>query len=113
MFKMGLHCSFEHLKHKLWPKEGPEKVKNRPNLLGYRERTTYCWKALDESYNFSLDCISFGGLLTKLWGFKVVGVPNGVISGLPLGSLGKEKPFGCRLHGQQQGIYKGEGGGFP
>jgi hypothetical protein len=20
---MGLHCSFEHLKHKLWPKEGP------------------------------------------------------------------------------------------
>ncbi len=23
MFKMGLHCSFGHLKHKLWPKEGP------------------------------------------------------------------------------------------
>jgi hypothetical protein len=23
MFKMGSHCSFEHLKHKLWPKEGP------------------------------------------------------------------------------------------
>jgi hypothetical protein len=22
MPKMGLHCSFEHLKHKLWPKEG-------------------------------------------------------------------------------------------
>jgi len=22
MSKMGLHCSFEHLKHKLWPKEG-------------------------------------------------------------------------------------------
>ncbi len=22
MFKMGSHCSFEHLKHKLWPKEG-------------------------------------------------------------------------------------------
>jgi hypothetical protein len=21
--KMGLHCSFKHLKHKLWPKEGP------------------------------------------------------------------------------------------
>jgi hypothetical protein len=23
MFKIGLHCSFRHLKHKLWPKEGP------------------------------------------------------------------------------------------
>jgi hypothetical protein len=23
MSKMGPHCSFEHLKHKLWPKEGP------------------------------------------------------------------------------------------
>jgi hypothetical protein len=23
MSKMGSHCSFEHLKHKLWPKEGP------------------------------------------------------------------------------------------
>jgi len=22
MFKTGLHCSFGHLKHKLWPKEG-------------------------------------------------------------------------------------------
>jgi hypothetical protein len=22
MFKMGSHCSFGHLKHKLWPKEG-------------------------------------------------------------------------------------------
>jgi hypothetical protein len=23
MFKMGSHCSFGHLKHKLWPKERP------------------------------------------------------------------------------------------
>ncbi len=23
MSKMGSHCSFKHLKHKLWPKEGP------------------------------------------------------------------------------------------
>jgi hypothetical protein len=33
----------------------PKKVKNRPNLLGYRQHATYCWKALDESYNFALD----------------------------------------------------------
>ncbi len=24
MSKMGSHCSFGYLKHKLWPKEGPE-----------------------------------------------------------------------------------------
>jgi len=23
MSKMGSHCSFGHMKHKLWPKEGP------------------------------------------------------------------------------------------
>jgi hypothetical protein len=27
MSKVGSHCSFGHLKHKLWPKEGPEGVK--------------------------------------------------------------------------------------
>ncbi len=41
MSKMGLHDSFEHLKDKLWPKEGP-KVK------GFQEspmdKMTYgCW----------------------------------------------------------------------
>jgi len=40
MFKMGLHCSFGHLKHKLWPKEGPGidpiylAVDNMPNTVG-------------------------------------------------------------------------------
>jgi hypothetical protein len=51
MSKMGSHCSFEHLKHKLWPKEGlgPQKVKNKPDLLVCRGRETYHWKALDDS----------------------------------------------------------------
>ncbi len=40
MFKMGSHCSFGHLKHKLWPKEGPGidpiylAVDNMPNTVG-------------------------------------------------------------------------------
>jgi len=42
----------------------------------------------------------FECLLAKLWGSKVAGVPFGAISGLPLGSPGREKPFGCRLCGQ-------------
>jgi hypothetical protein len=76
MSKMGSHCSFGHLKHKLWPKEGthesasfdsrPLKVGNRPEILGCRERATYRWKGLDETYNFTLDSNSIEGLLRKL-----------------------------------------------
>jgi hypothetical protein len=61
----------------------PLKVGNRPDLLVGRERATYHWKALDESYNFALDCMSIGGLFTKLWGSKVAGVPTWAIFGLP------------------------------
>jgi hypothetical protein len=65
MSKMGSHCSFGHLKHKLWPKERsrvelqfdsrPQKVENRPDLLSCKGCATYRWKAIDESYNFTLD----------------------------------------------------------
>ncbi len=78
----------------------PEKVGNGPDLLGCRQRETYHWKALDEGYNFASDRTSIQGLLIKLWGSKVVGVPIGVISGLPLRSPGREKPFGCRPCGE-------------
>jgi hypothetical protein len=76
-----------------------KKVGNRLDLLGCRGHATYLWKALDESYNFALDRITIQSLLAKLWGSKVAGVPTSVISGLPLGSLGREKPIGCRLCG--------------
>jgi len=51
-------------------------------------------------HTFASDHISIRGLLAKLWGSKVARVPFGAISGFPLGSPGKEKPFGCRLRGQ-------------
>jgi hypothetical protein len=82
----------------------PQKVKNRPDLLNYRGRATYCWKALDKSYNFALNCIVIRGLLAKLWGSKVVRVPFGAISGLPLGSPGKKSHLdvgsveSCRIY---------------
>jgi len=82
----------------------PQKVGNWPDLLSCRERATYRWKALDDSCNFALDHTSIEGLFAKLWGSKVAGVPVGGISGLPLGSPGREKPFGCRLRGQPQSI---------
>jgi len=34
------------------------KVKNRPEILGFRERAKYCWKALNKTYNFALDRIA-------------------------------------------------------
>ncbi len=82
----------------------PEKVKNRPNLLGFRRRATYRWKALDETYNFASDRTSIRGLLAKLWGSKVPGVPAGEILGLPRESSGREKPFGCGPRGEVQSI---------
>jgi hypothetical protein len=91
----------------------PQKVGNRPNLLICRGRATYRWKALDESYNFALNRIAIRGFLTKLWGPKVARVPFGAISGLLLGSPGKNSHLdvasveSCRVY------YKGEGGGFP
>jgi hypothetical protein len=54
----------------------PLKVGNRPKILGCRKRATYCWKGLDETYNFALDGKSIGGLFRKLWSFKAAGVPK-------------------------------------
>jgi hypothetical protein len=90
-----------------------KKVRNRPDLLSCKGRATYHWKGLNESYNFVLDCIAIRGLLAKLWGFKVAGIPFGAISGLPLGSPEKNSHLdvasveSCRVY------YKGEGGGSP
>jgi hypothetical protein len=80
------------------------KVGNRPEILGCRQCATYCWKALDESYNFASDRTSIRGLLAKLWGFKVPGVPQGGISRLPRESPGREKSFGCGSCGESQNI---------
>jgi hypothetical protein len=79
----------------------PLKVGNQPEILGCRRRATYHWKALDESYNFSLNRTSIRGLLAKLWIFKVPGVP-GEKSHLDVSPLESHKVY-----------YKGEGGGFP
>jgi hypothetical protein len=57
-----------------------KKVGNQPDLLVYRQRATYRWKALNKSYNFALDRTSIQGLLAKLWGSKVAKVPVGAIS---------------------------------
>jgi len=113
MFKMGLHYSFGHLKHMAKRRAGSQiasltpdqkKIKNRPDLLSFRQHVTYHWKDLDENHNFALDRTLIRGLLAKLWGSKVAGVLAGAISGLPLGSPGKERPFGCKPRAEVQSI---------
>jgi hypothetical protein len=84
--ELGLHDPFRQLKHKLWPNEGPEvklaidswplKVGNCPDFLAWRWCTTYYWKAFNKGYNFASNLILIGGLHTKLWAPKVVGVPT-------------------------------------
>jgi len=88
----------------------PLKVWNRPLPDVRFWSATRSWKALDESYNFALDRIAIQGLLAKLWGSKVSGVPFGAISRLPRGGPGKNSHLDV---GSVESHYKGEGGGFP
>ncbi len=78
-----------------------------------KQRATYCWKALDEGYNFALDLIAIGGLRRKLCVLKVVKVLAMGISGLPLGSPRTKSHLDVALVERHRVYYKGEGGGFP
>jgi hypothetical protein len=91
----------------------PLKVRNRPLPDVRFESATRRWKALDQSYKFSSDRVTIGGLLAKLWGSKVPRVPFGAISGLPRGSPGKNSHLDVGSVESHKVYYKGEGGGFP
>ncbi len=85
----------------------PLKVRNQPNSLACRQCETYRWKSLDEGYNFASDLIAIGGLHKKLCALKVARVPVVAISGLPLGTPGTKRPFGCGPRGVAQSILYG------
>jgi len=91
----------------------PLKVGNRPLPDVRFGSATRRWKALNESYNFALDCITIGDLLAKLWGFKVPGVPFGAILGLPRGSPGKNNHLDVGFVESHRVYHKGEVVGFP
>jgi hypothetical protein len=123
MSKMGSHHPFEHLKHKLWPKERSG-VKLAIWLLTIktRESTQFpcvqvaCHIPLKSSrwgYNFALDLISIRSLHTKLWGPKIAEIPTLKISKLPFGSPGTKCHLDVGLVERHKIYYKGEGGGFP
>jgi hypothetical protein len=91
----------------------PLKVGNRSDFLVCRWRATYCWKFLDEGYNFASDLISIGSLQTKLWALKIAKVWILGILGLPLRSLGTKCHSSAGSVAKNKIYYKGEGGGFP
>jgi hypothetical protein len=91
----------------------PLKVGNWPNFLVCRWCATYCWKALEEGYNFVSTLISIKDLHTMLWGPKVVGVPTLEILGLSFGSLETKCHLDVGLVERHRVYYMGEGGGFP
>jgi hypothetical protein len=123
MSKMGSHCPFEHLKHKLCQKRSrksnwqfdswPVKIRNQPNFLACRRHVTYPWKGFNEGYNFALDFIMIKGLHVKLCAFKVVRIPTVGISGLPNGSPRTKNHLDVAPVERRRVYYKGEGDGFP
>jgi hypothetical protein len=126
---MGSHDTFEYLKHKLWPKEGPG-VKLAVWLLTTKSRELTQFPCVQvacdillESFQWGLKLcfISIEGLHTKLLGPKVAGLPTLAISKLPtlaisrlpLGSLKIKSHLDGGLVERHIVYYKGEGGGFP
>ncbi len=91
----------------------PLKIGNRPNFLACRWCATYCWKALEEGYNFAWDLTLVGGLHTKLWASKFSWIPISRILGLQLGSPRTKWHLGVGPVARHRKYYKGEGGGFP
>jgi hypothetical protein len=110
---MGSHCSFKHLKNKLWPKEGSgvklpvwlpiRKSWESTNLLGCRGRTTILLQTASPSEVCSQGYgapKSRESQLARFWDSHL-GIPRKK-NHLDVGSMASHKVY-----------YKGEGGGFP
>jgi len=91
----------------------PLKVGNRPLPDVASRSATWCWKALDEGYNFGLDLVPIQVWGEELWASKVPGLQPGTVSGLQLGSPGKKSHLDVASAESCKVYYMGEGGGFP
>jgi len=81
--------------------------------LAFRWRATYCYKALDEGFNFSSEFISIRGLHAKLWAPKVARIPVVRISRHSFGGPRIKCHLDVGLVERHIVYYKGESGGFP
>jgi len=123
MSKMGSHDPFGHLKHKLWPKEGPwvELTIWLP-ITKNRESTRFpCMQVacdiLLESFWWRLQ-LYFRPLFNRRSTHKIMspqsrGNPVVGISRLPLRNLGTKCHLYVGLVERHRVYYKGKGDGFP
>jgi hypothetical protein len=116
---MSLHCSFEHLKHKLWPKEGsgiktanltPDHKKSgiHPIYLATKgvshtigKLSTRATTLLKIASRFEVCSQSYEA--PKSWESQLARFWDS-----HSGGLGREKPFGCRSVASHKVYYKGE-----
>jgi len=88
----------------------PLKVGNRPLPDLQIESATWCWKDLDEGYNFGLDLVAIKLGSRELWAPKVPGLQPGQFRdnfGTPTWESREKEPFGCNLSGALQRILYG------
>jgi hypothetical protein len=112
---MGLYCSFEHLKHKLWPKEGSGvKLSVWLPTRKSRESTRFTWLQttchipLESSQRELQLCLRPHFDLSSAR--KVMGLQS---PGSPAGILGEKSHLDVGPVERSRIYYKGEGGGFP
>jgi hypothetical protein len=120
---MGSHCSFGHLKYKLWPKEGPgvelpgvcqfwlPTTKSRESTQNTWLQTTCdiplesSWRELQLCFRPHFDPRS----ARRVMGIQSPGSPTGRDFGTP----GKKSHLDVVPETWCREYYKGEGGGFP
>jgi hypothetical protein len=119
MSKTGSHCSFGHLKHKLWPKERP-KIKLTIWFVITKSWESTQFTCLQRACDILLKCywwtlqLCLRSHLNQKSARKVMGVPTCSISRLPLRSPEtKKNHLDVGLVVSHKVYYKGEGGGFP
>jgi hypothetical protein len=91
----------------------PLKVRNWLDPDVCKWSATHRWKALEESYKFSLDFILIRGLSRELWAPKVPRVQIEIVSRLLIGSPRIKSHSDAGAAKQCKEYYIGEGGGFP
>jgi hypothetical protein len=120
---MGLHDSFGHYKHKLWPKEG-SKVKLVVWLPTIKSQESLWFPCLQVAYEIPLKRswqglqLCFRGHLNQSFSNKIMGPqshksPNFENFDIPIWESQDKMSFGASLMARHKVYYKGEGGGFP
>jgi hypothetical protein len=115
MSKMGSHCSFRHLKHKLWPKE-----RSRSKKLGFDpiylsvEGMRHTVGKLSRKATTLLQIASRSEVCLQSYGApKSQETLLAQFRDYHLGVLGEKNHLDVGFVASHRVCYKGEGGGFP